>query len=165
MVQETEHQRLINQAISEYDIEFFKQFSFDGTIGLKMAQQGLEDYIMTQIHSEEQLNMLLLSMIQQAYTLNEYIPNIELLLFKMFTSPIRTQELRKNDSNLLAGNIFAEKGFKLHEDVYKSLFETLTMRPKKKHFKKVTEYLRKHEDVKTMKPQLLDQMIEVGINM
>lgn len=156
LVQETEHQRLINQAISEYDVEFFKQFSFDGKIGLKMAQQGLEDYIMTQIHTEEQLNMLLLSMINQAYTLNEHIPNIELLLFKMFMSPIRTRELRKEDDTLLAGNIFFKKGFNLHEDVYKSLLETLTMRPKKKYFKKISEYIRKREDVKTMKPQLLD---------
>ena len=117
---------------------------------------------MTQIDSEEKLNMLLLSMINQAYALNEYIPNIELLLFKMFVSPIRTRDVRKEaeaknkENSILIGNIFAEKGFNLHEDVYRSLLETLTMRPKKKHFKKLTQYIRTHEDVSSLKPQLLD---------
>jgi len=80
-------------------------------------------------------------MISQAYILNEFIPNIELLMYKMFCSPIITKEQRKemNDKvNLLSGNIFGDKQMSMHPDVYKSLLETLTIRPNKKHFKKVT---------------------------
>ena len=46
--------------------------------------------------------------------------------------------------------------------IYKNLLETLTLKPKKKHFKKLIEYIRKNE--KDVKPQLLDQLINVGID-
>lgn len=50
----------------------------------------------------------------------------------------------------------------IHPLIYKNLLETLTLKPKKKHFKKLIEYIRKHE--KDVKPQLLDQLINVGID-
>ena len=36
----------------------------------------------------------MLAMISQAYELNEFIPNIELLIYKIFFSPITTKEER-----------------------------------------------------------------------
>jgi hypothetical protein len=50
-------------------------------------------------------------------------------------------ESRKNSKDLLEGNIFAKKGMKMHPMIYKNLLQTLTVRPKKKHFKKVVEYI------------------------
>jgi len=56
-------------------------------------------------------------------------------------SPISTKELRINGKdkgeNLLVGNIFAQKGVSLSYFGYKSIFETLVLHPKKKHFKKI----------------------------
>ena len=63
----------------------------------------------------------------------------------MFVSPKRTREIRKEGA-LLEGNLFAEKKLQLHPAVYKSLLETLVMRPKKKHFKKIVEYIRTYEE-------------------
>jgi len=40
----------------------------------------------------------------------------------MFCSPISTKEERKGEKDLLAGNIFAQKGLQLPADVYNSLF-------------------------------------------
>ena len=106
-------------------------------------------------------------MINQAYKLNEHIPNIELLLFKIFCSPMSTKELRKElDDKVkpLAGNIFADKKMSLHPDVYRSLLETLTMRPSKKHFKKVIEYVRKFEKKEDISPLMIDHIVSVGID-
>jgi hypothetical protein len=55
-------------------------------------------------------------------------------------SPISTKELRangKDKENLMVGNIFAQKGVSLSYFGYKSIFETLVLHPKKKHFKKI----------------------------
>lgn len=106
-------------------------------------------------------------MIHQAYRLNALIPNIELLLYKMFCSPMTTKEQRKQvDDKVkpLAGNIFAEKRMAMHPDVYRSLLETLTMRPNKKHFKKVVAYVREMEKREDVSPLLLDQLVSVGID-
>ena len=106
-------------------------------------------------------------MINQAYKLNEQIPNIELLLYKMFFSPLTTKELRKKENDkvkLLVGNIFSDKDMSLHPDVYRSLLETMTMRPNKKHYKKIIEYLRKHEKREDISPLLIDHIVSVGIN-
>lgn len=65
---------------------------------------------------------------------------------------------------LLAGNIFADKAMPLHPDVYRSLLETLTMRPNKKHFKKITAYIRKFEKKEDVTPVLIDQLVGVGID-
>jgi hypothetical protein len=111
------------------------------------------------LEDKAEVQLLLVAMINQAYKLNEFIPNIELLLYKMFCSPITTKEHRKemNDKvNLLAGNIFADKEMSMHPDVYKSLLETLAMRPNKKHFKKVTAYIRKFEKKENVPAVLLD---------
>jgi hypothetical protein len=68
-------------------------------------------------------------MVSQAYELNELIPNIELLLFNMFCSPMITSELRKEEDgeDLLAGNLFAKPGINLGSDTYRSLLETVAL--------------------------------------
>jgi len=48
-------------------------------------------------------------------------------------------------------------------DVYKSMLQTLAVRPKKKHFKKITQYIREHEPVERITPLILDQIINIGI--
>ena len=71
------------------------------------------------------------------------------MFYKIFFSPLTTEDERKESSNLLAGNLFAAKEMQIHPLIYKNLLESLTLQPKKKHFKKFIEYIRKIEkDVK-----------------
>lgn len=90
-----------------------------------------------------EVRMLVTAMISSAYELNELIPNIELLFFKMFCSPITTAETRKEEDkeDLLAGNIFAKQGINLGSIAYRSLLETVALNPKKKHFKKILDHM------------------------
>lgn len=81
----------------------------------------------------------------------------------MFCSPLVTREQRKGETNLLAGNIFAAKNMRLPVEIYTSLFHTLAMEPKKKHYKKVIEYIRAHEPVGEVPQHIIDKMISVGI--
>lgn len=76
---------------------------------MKLAQKGLEEYVLN-LENVSDVEKLLLSMIHQSYELNHIIPNIEMLLYKMFCSPISTKEQRGEDNNnLLLGNLFAAK--------------------------------------------------------
>ena len=71
----------------------------------------------------KEIEMLILAMINQAYELNDIIPNIELVFYKTFCSPLITKDIRKeNDKdNLLAGNIYTNKDLTLPMDAYRSL--------------------------------------------
>jgi hypothetical protein len=82
-----------------------------------------------------------LALVNSPYELNEMIPNIELLLFKIFTSPMYNKAARKagDSDDLLVGNLFRGVNFK--PSVYRSLLETVALQPKKKHFKKIMEHL------------------------
>lgn len=42
-----EKDRMIEEAIKKYDIEFFKQFSFSGKDALKLSQKGLEEFVIS----------------------------------------------------------------------------------------------------------------------
>lgn len=66
-----------------------------------------------------------------------------MIFYKMFCSPFTNKSERKarDKDNILAGNIFADKKVSLTTFGYKSLLETLSLYPKKKHFKKVITYL------------------------
>jgi hypothetical protein len=86
--------RLVKEAIATFDLAFFQQFSFGGKDSMKLAQRGLEEYII-QLNDNVEVQKLLLSMVHQKYELNTIIPNIELLLAKMFFSPLSTKELRE----------------------------------------------------------------------
>jgi hypothetical protein len=70
---------------------------------------------------------LCLSLVNSAYELNDIIPNIELLFFKMFVSPIATKAERKagDADDLLVGNLF--RGINFDSAVYRSLLETVAI--------------------------------------
>lgn len=79
-------------------------------------------------------------MLSQAYELNNLIPNVDKIFYRMFCSPLTTKESRKgkdNGDDILLGNIFADKKVSVTNLGYKSLLETLILDPKKKHYKKV----------------------------
>ena len=84
------------------------------------------------------------------------IPNIELLIYKMFFSPLATRESSQGSNDLLDGNLFADKKMCLPMDVYTSLLQTLAIRPKKKHYKKMIAYIKKVEDKARVGSELLD---------
>lgn len=166
VAEQEELRKLYARAVAKYDTEFFKQFSFSGKDSLKMAQRGLEEYILS-IEDTKDVELLLLSMIKQSYELNEYIPNVELLLYKMFFSPITTRAERANGAdreNLLFGNLFADRKMQLHGDIYGSLLMTLSLNPKKKHYKKMIEYIRVHEPVNEVSQILLDHIVQIGVD-
>jgi hypothetical protein len=90
------------------------------------------------LNSEDQ-ELFILSLLNSTYELNESIPNIELVFFKMFVSPISTMQQRKkhDKDDLLIGNIFHElRDFKMPKQAYISLLQTVALQPKKKHYKK-----------------------------
>lgn len=98
----------MERAIEKYNLQFFNQFSFIGKDFLTKIQHNIEEFIF-KLESKEDVNLLLLSMINQSYELNHIIPNIELMIFKIFCSPISTKEERKGSksTDILVGNIFA----------------------------------------------------------
>jgi len=104
-------------------------------------------------------------MISSAYELNDLIPNIELLFFKIFCSPITTAEQRKQEDgeDLLAGNIFAVKDINLGSIAYRSLLETVALYPKKKHFKKILDHMILYQDREGVDSDLIDLITFIGI--
>jgi hypothetical protein len=106
-------------------------------------------------------------MINSVYELNDIIPNIELIFFKMFTSPITTKTLRKlrDSEDLLVGNIFHRTDFaKMPKQAYMSLLQTAALQPKKKHFKKIVQYLVLNELPSEVSPELIDMITFIGID-
>lgn len=89
----------------------------------------------------EEVRMLSLAMINSAYELNDYIPNIEMVFYRIFMSPITTKDERKESEDLLEGNLFCKEGIDLPNEVYRSLLETMVLYPKKKHFKKLLDHI------------------------
>lgn len=81
----------------------------------RQAQLSLEQLFETLAPSDKEL--LVLSMLNSTYELNDIIPNIELLFYKMFISPISTKRQRKNGDGdeLLAGNLFHEQDMNMPE--------------------------------------------------
>ena len=57
-------------------------------------------------------------------------------------SPIYTEKERKESNNILAGNLF---DWKLTTLGYESLLQTLALKPKKKHLKKLIAHMEKHD--------------------
>ena len=73
-----------------------------------------------------------------------------MVFYKIFCSPITTKEERKlkDRDNILAGNIFANQKASLTYFGYKSILETLSLDPKKKHFKKLVAHYIEYNDAK-----------------
>ena len=106
-------------------------------------------------------------MINSVYELNDIIPNIELIFFKMFTSPITTKAIRKlrDSEDILAGNLFHKTDFdKMPKQAYMSLLHSAALQPKKKHFKKIVQYLVLNEIPSEVAPELIDMIIFIGID-
>lgn len=100
-------------------------------------------------------------MVTSAYDLNTLIPNIEMVFYRIFCSPLTNIEERKlkEKSNILAENIFAQKKVSLTLFGYRSLLETLSLYPKKKHFKKVITYLQEYEEKSMLNEEILNLII------
>lgn len=110
------------------------------------------------------VQLLAISLVHQAYELNEVVSNGEMLLYKIFTSPDLTKDTRAGSDDLLAGNLFAHDGIKLGASVYKSLLETVALYPKKKHLKKIVEHLIKYEGPEHTTPETIDLIIRICID-
>lgn len=123
------------------------QFAFEGEGSSILSQKALEEYII-KLEDPVEVRKLVLSMINSAYQLNHIIPNVELVFYKIFCSPISTKAIRKEQesTDLLAGNIFAQEGLNLGPSVYRSLLETVALHPKKKHFKKIVQHMMQFEN-------------------
>ena len=75
---------------------------------MELSQKSLEEYIMN-LENVEDVQLLIISLVNSAYDLNALIPNVEMLFYRMFCSPLTTKSERqgKDRENPLAGNIFA----------------------------------------------------------
>jgi len=155
----------IREAKSKYDRDFFRRFAYKGSF--TMPQKALEQHVQTM--SKEEIAELTLSIVNSAYEVNDLIPNIELVLFKMFTSPMTTKEQRRGAKDLLEGNLF--RGVTLDPTVYESLLESIAMNPKKKHFKKIIQHIEEQCDnlpkeqlSRQMPGDLIDMIVTIGIH-
>lgn len=131
---------------------------------MTLTQKSLEEYIINQENPYD-VQQLIISMVNSAYELNSLIPNVEMLFYKMFCSPLSTKEERKgrDKESVLFGNIFAQKKISLTYFGYKSLLETLVLEPKKKHLKKVIAHLSEFEEKENVDPYLISLMVKIGI--
>jgi len=154
-----EKEQYISSAIAKFDIHFFKQFLGETR---KETQLNIEKFI-ANAESDEDVNGMLVSMINQSYELNGFIANSQDMVYRIFTSPLSTIEQRKVNENgvlvskdkgarLLLGNIFAERNMQLSPIVYHDMLETVAINQKKKHFKKIVEYIQKYETSQSLKP-------------
>jgi len=145
-VSESEQQKRVQLALEKYNRKFFTRFAFTGSDASRLTQIALEEHILKEQDPEE-VRLLALALVNSAYQLNDLIPNIELVFYKIFCSPITTKEERKGEEDLLVGNLFAREGMNLGSAVYRSLLETVALHPKKKHYKKIIQHMLKFEEV------------------
>ena len=156
--------KLVAEAKKKFNVKFFKNFAYSGPLASQLAQRDLEEYI--QHLSAQEQQALVLSLINSAYELNEIIPNAELVFYRMFTSPITTKEQRKRsqDDDLLVGNLFHNSEFKMPRQAYKSLLQTVALNPKKKHFKKIVQFMVLNESPEELDPELINLVTFIGID-
>ena len=109
--------------------------------------------------------MIVLSMVTSAYEINDIVPNIEMIFYKIFCSPVTTKSVRKAEDkdDLLAGNLFASNQVDLPTEAYKSLLQTVALAPKKKHFKKIIEHLLRFKEPEQVDTQVIDMINYIGI--
>ena len=103
-------------------------------------------------------------MINYAYELNDLIPNIELMFYNIFCSPLTTKDIRKGNEDLMVGNLFTLENLNLPPAVYRSLLETVALHPKKKHFKKIIQHLIYHSDPQNVSAELIELITYIGID-
>ena len=108
----------------------------------------------------------MIALLNSAYELNSLIPNVELLFYRMFCSPVTTKGERaggQDRENVLLGNIFAQKKVALTYFGYRSLLETLVLDPKKKHLKKVIAHMSEFEKKEKVDGSLISLIVKIGI--
>lgn len=160
-----EREQQIYDAKRKYNYNFFKNFAFSGPDQMELSQKSLEEYILN-LENPHDVQSLIISLVNSAYELNGLIPNVELLFYRMFCSPITTKQERaggKDHENVLVGNIFAQKQVSLTYFGYKSLLETLVLDPKKKHLKKVIAHLSEFEQKDKVDAHLINLIVKIGI--
>ena len=103
-------------------------------------------------------------MVNSDIEMNEIIPNIELIFYKMFMSPITTRDekLQNQAKDILAGNLFTE--FEMPVEGFISLLETIALNPKKKHLKKIIQYVRKTQKAENVDAEVIDMITFAGID-
>lgn len=161
---QAERDQLVHEAKRKYNFSFFKNFAFSGANQMELSQRSLEEYIIN-LESADDVQSLIISLVNSSYELNGLIPNVEMLFYRMFCSPLTTKEDRKgkDTENVLYGNIFAQKQVPLTYFGYKSLLETLVLDPKKKHLKKVIAHLSEFEPKDKVDPYLIDLIVKISI--
>lgn len=88
---QSEHDKLVADAKRKYNKKWFNKFAFYGKDAEKLTQKALEEHIMKEKDMEE-VRKICLAMINSAYQLNDVIPNVEMMLYKIFCSPVTTKE-------------------------------------------------------------------------
>ena len=161
--QHDENFKAIQAAKKRYDKEFFQQFAHEGPHADLLTQRALESYLADQ--KPEDIGMIVLSMVTSAYEINDIVPNIEMIFYKIFCSPVTTKSVRKAEDkdDLLAGNLFASNQVDLPTEAYKSLLQTVALAPKKKHFKKIIEHLLRFKEPEQVDTQVIDMINYIGI--
>jgi hypothetical protein len=158
-----EREQLVIEAKRKYNVNFFKNFAFSGADQMEMTQRSLEEYILN-LESEQDIQSLVIALINSAYELNSLIPNVELLFYRMFSSPLTTKAERAGGNDVLLGNIFAQKKVSVTYFGYKSLLETLVLDPKKKHLKKVIAHLSEFEAKDKVDASIINLIVKIGID-
>ena len=158
-----EREQLVIEAKRKYNVNFFKNFAFSGADQMEMTQRSLEEYILN-LESEQDIQSLVIALINSAYELNSLIPNVELLFYRMFSSPLTTKAERAGGEDVLLGNIFAQKKVSVTYFGYKSLLETLVLDPKKKHLKKVIAHLSEFEAKDKVDASIINLIVKIGID-
>ena len=159
-----DREQQVHEAKRKYNYNFFKNFAFTGADQMDLSQRSLEEYIMN-LENVADVQALIIALVNSAYELNALIPNVEMLFYRMFCSPLSTKEDRvgKDRENVLYGNIFAQKQIPLTYFGYKSLLETIVLDPKKKHLKKVVAHLCEFETKEGVDPHLISLIVKIGI--
>lgn len=156
---------LISEAQAKFPVKFFQKLAHTGPNASELTQLALEEKFEEQ--SAEDKVLFILSILNSTYELNSSIPNIELMFFKMFVSPLSTKSQRKrNDKDdLLIGNIFNDlQDFKMPKQAYISLLQTVALQPKKKHYKKIVQYVVLNEGPSELSSDLIDMINFIGID-
>ena len=163
--QQEELMQKILEAKKRFNRKFFMNCAYEGPHASALSQRDLEQHLSELSGADKEL--LILSMINQAYELNDIIPNIEMVFFRMFMSPIITKAEKKKGErdDLLAGNLFHQKSdFKMPKQGYDSLLQSVALNPKKKHFKKILQFLVLNEDPQEVPADLIDKITFIGID-
>lgn len=148
----------IKEANARFGIDFFKDFSLSDE---HLMQISLEEHIRDMKYKED-VPLFVASMISNAYELNSWIPNVHMMLYRMFCMPKTTEKLRKeaDGNDLLVGNIFNNH---LSITGYKSLLHSVLLTGKKKHFKKILTHMVKHLPAEQINDDVVQKTIEIAV--